>query len=308
MTIDNILLQYVSKQYGITEEAAAELLYQTSEDGKETPTLKEGALQILLDRDKERVKGLKSTEVDKTAIYDQAFIEAKQKVLAKEEKKLAKKYGIEGEDFKLETLVEDIIARSLEGAKVTGAVTEDTVKKHPAYLALERAKTEEVNTLQAKHQAELDKIQTDYSRTQTLGEVKGKVLTIFDALKPVLSKDVTRAANQRALFAERFEAYSYEQQADNTFLVLDANGKRVEDDHGNPISLEKLVERNASQFYDFAVQDPKGAPGNGPGSGVNSGGKEIKVPTSEDEFNMAIINAGSSEEREAITAAYGAAK
>lgn len=306
MDINEILLGYLAKQYGITEDAAAELLYQTSEDDKDKKVLKKDALQILLDKDKERVDNLKTTAVDKTKIYDDAYADAKKKILAKAEKALAKKYGIEGEEFKLETLVADIIAKETEGLK-GDKLDENAVKKHPVYLALERERNEEVERLTNDHTAEVEKIRADYARTEVLGDVKGKVLTIFDGLKPVLSKDATRAANQRSDFADRFANYSYEKQDDGSYLVLDSDNKRIEDGHGNPISLDKLVERDAAKYYDFAVQSPKGGAGNGDGSGNGDGGKVV-VPTSEDEYNMAIINASTAEEREAITAAYEAAK
>lgn len=297
-----ILLSFLAKQYGMTEEAAAELLYTKSEDDDTKTVLKENALQDLLAKDTERVKTLKSNALDKTAIYDEAFNDAKKKVLGKAEKALARKYGIEGDDFKLNSLVEDIVAKETEGLKGDNTITEDTVKKHPTYLALERTKVEEIERLTNTHQDEVKKIQADYIKTETLGTVKGKVLSFFDGLKPVLSKDSNRAANQRTDFASRFDSFNYERDGDK-FLMLDGEGKRMEDAHGNPIYLDKFVEAEASKLYDFQVQSPKGGAGNGDGSGGN-GGSKVTVPTNEDEYYMAIINATSSEEREAITAAY----
>lgn len=302
MNINELLLSYLAKQLGISEDAAAELLYQKSEDENAKPVLKDDALQTLLAKDKERVTALKSTEVDETAIYDKAFIAAKKEILPKAEKALAKKYGIEGDSFKLNDLVKTIVAKETEGLKGDGVITEDVVKKHPAYLRLERESTDAVTTLKATHETEVSQIRADYARTETLGDVKSKVLSIFDGLKPVLSKDSTRAANQRSDFAERFAAYTYEKQEDGSYLALNGEGKRIEDDHGNPISLDKLVERDAGKYYDFAKQDAKGAAGNG---GDGSGGK-VTVPTSEDDYNMQILNANSPEERASITAAYEA--
>lgn len=306
MNEKEILLSFLAKQYGMTEDAAAELLYTKSEDDDTKTVLKENALQDLLAKDKERVKTIKTTAVDKTAIYDEAFNDAKKKVLGKAEKALAKKYGIEGEEFKLDTLVADIVTKQTEGLKGDNMITEDKVKKHPTYLALERSKTEELEALTNTHKSEVEKIQADYVRTETLGDVKGKVLGYFDGLKPVLSKDVTRAANQRSDFADRFSNYNYEKDGDK-YLMLDSDNKRMEDEHGNPIYLDKFVQNEASKIYDFAVQSPKGGAGNGDGSGGASGGK-VTIPTSEDEYNTAIFNATTTEERTAITEAYEASK
>ena len=306
MNIKEIMLAYLAKQLGITEDAAAELLYKTSEDDKDELVLKPDALKTLLAKDKERVKSLKSTEVDETKIYDKAYAAAKKDILPKAEKKLAEKYGIEGTEFKLDKLVEDIVAKQTEGLK-GDALDEDTVKKHPAYLALERSSKLEVETLTTKHADEVKTIRADYAKTETLGTVKGKVLDLFDGLKPILSKDATKAANQRSDFADKFANYDYQKQEDGSYLILNAEGKRLEDDHGNPLALKDIVQRDAAKFYDFAVQDPKGSAGNGDGSGNGQGGA-VTVPTNEDEYNMAILNAATSEERETITAAYEAAK
>ena len=75
----------------------------------------------------------------------------------------------------------------------------------------------------------------------------------------------------------------------------------------NPIYLDKFVELEASKLYDFAVQSPKGGAGNGGGPG-GDGGSKLVVPTSEEAYSMAIIEAGTQEERDEITAAYEASK
>lgn len=306
MNINEIMLAYLAKQLGITEDAAAELLYKPSEEDENKKVLREDALQTLLAKDQERVTAIKSTAVDKTQIYDEAYADAKKKVLGKAEKALAKKYGIEGEDFKLDTLVADIVTKQTEGLKGDGQLTEDAVKKHPTYLALERTRNEELENLKTEYETQVKTIRADYEKTETLSDVKSRVLTIFDDLKPILSKTAVKAAKQRSDFAERFANYEYQKkEGEEGYLVLDAKGKRVEDGHGNPISLDKLVEREASNFYDFMIQDPKGSAGNGSEGGGNG---KITVPTSEDEYNMAIINATSPEERQSITEAYTASK
>lgn len=305
--LETILLKYLAKQHGITEEQAAELLYQQSEDGEglDKTKLKEDALQGLLSKDQERVTALKGT-VDKTAVFDEAYAKAKKEVLAKEEKKLAKKYGIEEDNLKLDKLVDSIVNKQVEAAAADGELTDDKVKTHPTYLALERSKTEDIESLTTKHEAEVKKIQDGYARTEALTTVKGKVLTYFDDLKPVLSKDGAKAANQRQVFANMFEAYEYQTEEGQDEPLVLKDGKRLEDAHGNPISLKALVQNTAEQYYDFAVQDPKGNAGNGGGAGGSGGG--ISVPKNEDEYNTAIFNANSPEERMAIADAWEASQ
>lgn len=303
MDIKEILLKLVAKQNGISEDAAAELLYQKSEDDDTVMVLKKDALKTLLEKDKDRVAKLKTTEVDKTKIYDEAYADAKKEILPKAEAKLAKKYGIEGDSFKLDKLVADIVSKETEGLQ-GDKLDENAVKKHPLYLTLERESKEAIESLTATHEEALNKVKSDYTRTETVTDVKGKVLSFFDKLNPVLSSDAKKAVNQREDFATSFSnKYNYEKQEDGSYLVLEGD-KRVEDEHGTVLTLDKLVERDASRTFDFAVQNPKGGAGNEDGSG--KGGK-IDIPESEDAYNDAILEANTPEERAEITAAYEAA-
>lgn len=302
MNVNEILLGYLAKQYGITEEAAAELLYQPSEEDESKKVLKADALQILLDKDKERVESLKGEEVDKTAIYDEAFADAKKKILPKAEKALAKKYGIEGDKFKLETLVEDIVAKQLETAgKDASKIDEATVKRHPTYLALEKAKGEEIENLKTAHSTELETLKGTYAKTETWTDVKPLILSHFDGLNPILSTDTKKAGNQRERFATDLQGFTYEKQADNSYLIVGEDGKRLEDGHGNPLTLDKFVEQQASPVFDFKKQSAKDSAENGGGGG---GGSSITVPSNQQEYEASMLNANSAAERAEIAAAY----
>lgn len=296
----NIVLGYLSKTLGISEDEAAELLFTKSEDDK--LEIKDDALKTLLAKDKDRVTTIKTAAAgNKTEIYDEAYADAKKKVLAKEEKKLAKKYGIEGDDFKLDTLVADIIAKETESGGGGKELTEDRIKKSSTYLALERAKKEELDALKNTHLEEVKTIRADYLRTETVGKVKKSVLSYFDELNPILSGDPTKANNQRENFATRFtNNYNYELQENGEPLVLDKEGKRVEDGHGNAKSLKDLVKEDANLYYDFKVQDPKGGAGNKNGDR----GGSIDVPKDKDAYTEAMLNAKTADERATIKAAY----
>lgn len=294
MELIKIMLQYLAKQHGISEEAAAELLFEQSEDGKVDQTkLKTDILSSLIAKDKERVTALKTPEGDKTEIYNRAFADAKKEILPKVEKKLAEKYGIEGKDFKLDDLVDKIVAKQLEtnGNKIDN----DSVKKHPAYLALERAKTEEATALKTEHETKLLDIQNGYSRKETLQTVRSEVLSRFVNLNPVLSKDAVKANNSKERFVNQFNEFEYELQTDGGYLITQ-NGKRLEDGHGNAKTLDMLVNETASKEFDFVVQDKRGSTGND-GQAGGSGGKTFTVPDSKEAYALAVINATTAEER-----------
>ena len=300
--LSSILLGYIAKQYGISEDAAAELLFEKSEEGgvdKTKPLA--NALEVLVNKDQERVTTIKSS-VDTSDAFTQGYNKATSEVLEKTEKRLAKKHGIEYKNQKLGDLIKTIIeSNKTDGNE--GDLTDDKVKTHPLYLALERSKTEEINNLTTAHEKAIQDLETGYAKEKTMQTVSSDILGLFDELKPVLSQDQTRAQNQRNEFAKRFGHLDFEKQSDGSWLITQ-EGKRLEDSHGNPLGLKSLVRNEASKIYDFKVQDERQSTGNaGSGSGT---GSNVNVPSSEEEYNNAIFEATTAEEREAITKAYEA--
>lgn len=297
-----ILLGLLKTQFNISEEQAAELVFPKSEDDDtklDRSKVKDGVLEALLSRDAERVTALKGEKVDKTAIYNTAYADAKKNVLPKEEKKLAEKYGIELGKKKLPELVESIVSGQLEAAKVE--VNDDTVKKHPLFLKLERSKATEIEALTSKYEEALKGVETQYKRKEQLTTIKDVGAGYFTGLNPILSSDATKANNQTKRFLKQLEQFDYQEDGEN-HILLDSEGKRLEDAHGHPITLKQKVQELASAEFDFKVQDNKGGGGNKnkPGSGVN-------VPSSKEEYNKAIFEAKTVEQRATITAAYEAA-
>ncbi len=300
--IKTILLGYAAKQFGISEDAAADLLFSKSEDAGEPAALKDDALQILIDKDKARVVSIKKA-VDTSEIFTEGYNKAKKDELAKAEKSLSKKYGIEEKGLKLPALLDHIITANSKTGKPTEEMTEDEIKKSPIYLALEKSKASELESLTNAHTQEIEKTRQGYAKAETWQNVKAEVLTIFDDLKPILpTKDGAKVAHARENFARNFESYDYEKQADGSYLILQ-DGKRVEDAHSNPQSLESLVSAAASRIYDFAKQENKTSSGAG---GATAGGA-LKVPANADDLADAIFEATSPDERAALQDAYDAA-
>lgn len=298
--LTSIMLGYIATQYGITEDAAAELLFESSESDAEKQTLKTGALDALLSLDQERVTTLKDS-VDTTESFKNGYDKARKEVLAKEEKKLAKQYGIEDTSLKLDKLVASIVAKSTP----EGDDLEDKVKTHPLYLELERNSATSLDEAKTAYETKITELEAGHAKKETMRTVSGEILSLFDGLNPILSSDTTRAGNQRTDFAQKFEKYDFELQEDKTYLVT-SEGKRIEDGHGHPISLSGLVEREAGRYFDFKAQSEKEGTGNGSQAG-GSGSGAIEVPADEAAYNEAVFSATTAEERAAITEAYEAA-
>ena len=162
-----------------------------------------------------------------------------------------------------------------------------------------------METAKAGYDKALKDIETGTSKEKTLAAATKLILGHFDDLNPILSEDSKKAANQRADFASKFKGYEFQQiEGSNDFLIIGKDGKRIEDGHGNAKTLKALTTETAELSFDFAVQSGKTNAGNAGKTGAGA----VTVPEDEEAYNNAIFAATSSEEREAITAAYEAAK
>ena len=157
-----LIIKFLAKSLNKSEEQVAALLYKKAEDGEGlTEDLQDNALDILLGLDADRVAALKG-DIDKTKIFDEAHKKATKEQREKLEKAIVKKYGVEqqdGQDFL--ALVDLAISSAVESAEPgDGKVTDETVKKHPLYLALEKSLQEQVDALTETHNTELEKIKS----------------------------------------------------------------------------------------------------------------------------------------------------
>jgi len=299
-----MLLAYVATQFGITEEGAAELLLTKSEDGTvnvETAEPLEDALAILINKDKERVSSLR---VDKTAIFDDAFAKAKTKVLSQAEKNLIKEYSVEGADnMKLPEIVAAIVEKHGKGTKKT-EISEADIKKHPLFLKLEQDSAAALATQKEAFETQIQGIEAQKAEETLLQEVLSLVSTHLDDYNPVLPKDTARAGKQRKDFIDSFKGRKYQKVNGSGFILLNEEGtERADDGHGNPVYLKDFAYSQAAATFDQKAQSGKG---NGGNEGVAGGGGAAKVYETEDEYNLAMLNANSAEERSQINESWKA--
>jgi hypothetical protein len=265
----DLLTGLLTKAYNKTSEEIAELLYDKAADSEEV-TLKEGALNLVLDLDEQRVEKLKSTaKPDKDSLKslrDQTIKE----IMEDFEKKMKAKYSLESSSKGLD-LVQEIIDQVSDCD-----ISDDKVKLHPAYLQLEERKTAEYETLQQEH----EDYKLNQDRRSRLSRVNRDVLGIFATLNPIESENTIVAQTRREDFLKKFEGYDYDIKEDgNHFVKLDGN--RVEDKHGNPVKFLDFVQGIAAMNYDFKQSDDKGNAGN---QGRNGGGGSVDIPKTEQEY------------------------
>lgn len=314
MEVINLMLGYFAKVLGITEVEASDLIFNKTEgEPKEgdtvydlklkdqepfKATLKTDVLQELLASDTTRIGKIKDG-VDTTPAFQKGYDKAKSEVLTNKEKELREKYNIEDTKLKLDDLLVNIIAKNSEDV-----LPEDKVKMHPLYLSLEKSKLQDIEALEATHATALADLKKAQDNDKTLGQVNNLVLGYFNALKPILSEDATKAENARKDFVSKFSSYEYQPQEEGDPIII-KDGKRLEDAHGNPMTLKSLVTSAAESQYDFEVQSPRGAAGNK--KEEEAGGGNVVVPGSKEEYDDAIFNAKSADERVAIADAWEAA-
>lgn len=300
MKIEKILLKYFAKQHGITEEVAAETLFDPSEDGKDKLSKpKDSLLKTLLDKDGERIEATKKS-VDTSKFITEGYNKAMGEVLSNKEKALAKKYGIEyDEKIGFDGLMDSIITKQIKASTKEGDVlTPEAIKKTPTFLSLEKSKADLEAELKAKHKKEVDDLKLTYKREKNFPE--STILSNLDKLNPVLPKSSTAASTQRKNFLNEIkEKYVFE----GDLIVDKATNKRVEDKHGNPVKIETITEEIAASHFDFAKQSKKAAP-----DSKNKNSKTTtattEVPDSEEAYTKQIMAAKTPEERQQIKAAY----
>lgn len=267
--MDKLLEGLLVKAYDKSPEEISELLYQKSDDSEEV-TLREDAIDLVLDLDEQRVSKIKSSvKPDKEKLKEIRDQNIKE-IMEDFERKLKARYNIESSSKGLD-LVQEIIDQVSDCD-----ISEDKIKQHPTYLELEQRKIQEVEDLQQEYE--------DYKLNQDkrtrLDRVRQDVLGIFATLNPIESETTAVANTRREDFLRKFDNYDYEIQENGDHFVKQ-DGKRVEDRHGNPIKFQDHVKDIASRNYDFA-QSSGGNAGN-QGSG-NGSGSRTDIPKDEKEY------------------------
>ena len=257
MTTEELFLSFLTKVFNKTEDEVKPLIYNDKGEINET------AFETVLSFDTARVKRLKD---EGTLKFDNGYKKAQSEILKDNEALLKETFGIHDDLSYPELLIK---AKELSTAK--NKLTTDDVKKHPDYLALEatRVKKEDYE----KVVSEFDTYKKNIDRTMKIGKVIDRATVTLDKFNP----DFTPYADAPAIKANLLDAYrrSFEQFDD--FEITDTNiipikdGKRVEDEHGNPISFETLCKQNAGNYFKFLKQTPRGSSGN---TNEGSGGQQ----------------------------------
>lgn len=264
MDYKKLLTGLLSEAYKLDNGKIAELL----KDGEEIT--EDAVLAALLEEDSTRVAGLKKA-TDNTGKFQEGYAKAKKEVLSDLEKELKTKFAIESDKTGMD-LVDDIVAFKVAnvGTGKKGEVTEDDVKKHPAYQTLESKYKTDLKAKDEEWTGKLNEIQEGFKKKEVFGTVKNKALVLLDGLKPVLPSNANVAANQKEWFVRDLEGHEYDTQGDRIVVMKD--GKVLEDKHGHSVGFDDFVRSRASNFFEFQKNNGGGNAGNDNEGGAGASG------------------------------------
>lgn len=295
-----IITGLLSKAYNFDNGKIAELF----KDG-ETELSEQQQTEILnkiLEIDAQRVENIKKS-VDKKDAFQDGFKKAKSEVLTDFEKGLKEKFGVESDKTGLE-LVEELVSKKSEGGQ-GGDVTEDAIKRSKVFQDMESNLKKQVTTVKTEYETKINEIQDGYKAEQTFSNVSQKALQIFNGLNPILPQNKTVADNQVKFFVNTLKDFKFDVQ-DERIVVMDKDGKVLEDGHGNSRSFEDIVKETASGLFEFKANNGGSGSGNG-GQGQGGSGSSYagSVPKTFEELEKVMgDNSISIEDRSNIMAEY----
>ena len=259
-----IITGLLSKAYNQDTGKIAELLKNGEELSEQEQT---EILNKILELDTQRVENIKKSVSTKEFI-EQGYNKAKGEVLTKFEKDLKEKFGIES-DKTGQDLIEFIVSEKAEKGG-SGELTEDNIKKSKFYQDLESNSKKALNDLKADFEKQINEINEGHQYEKTFSEVSAKAMTIFNGLNPILPQNKAVADNQVGNFVNTLKNFKFDQQGDR-IVVMDSEGKVVQDAHGNSRSFEDIIKEQASSLFEFKANN--GGQGSGNGNGGQEGGQ-----------------------------------
>ena len=291
--MSEILNDLLQKVYNLPENEVASL-YKLDEEGKPTNEYAENALDVILQKDAERVAALKGKPVDTTELYNKAVKETEGKIHSKWEESLRADYPTVDPE------------RNLRGDALRLAVKEfrfqqqeiPDVKNHPEFLSLEKKALQMVEEKENEWKQRFEEQEQTFVQRQQWEGITKDIRSYFFGSGFVLPEDKVKQEAHFEDFVPKFQGFKFQRNADGTILVMNPDGSRVENQHGHPIFLHDLVLLKGKERYDIQKQPPVGSAGN------DNGGKPTVSYSFKDEKDYMIqynaVPASDYEKREAM--------
>lgn len=303
-----ILVQFFGKTLNLTAEDVAPIFEEKGDDHE----LKQDALKTLLTFDADRVKTIKGdvSKIEKDQ-FDKGYKKAQAEILPKFEKQIKEKFSFDSDKQGLE-LFEELITSKTKAPELE----EDKVKIHPAYTKLEKEAAKKLKEAEDAWSKKIEDREKEIAKKETLNQVKKSTLAELNKLNPIYgTKDESKINNQiDYLLMKELDQYDYLIQNGETIVMKE--GKRLEDQHGKPVTFETLIKEKAAQHWDFS--DGKERQGAGADNDAAAKAKAAAaagkivykgtLPKSEAEFNTLFANEKDSQQRIALMEEFEASQ
>lgn len=204
--------------------------------------------------------------------FQDGYAKGKKEVLTTLETSLKEKYEIES-DLTGAELVEHIVTEKGKTAAGTKPkeITEDDVRKHPAFVNAEKAHKAALKQAQTEAETKLTEVETGYKKKETRNSVAKNALAALAALNPVLPGIAAAAENQQRAYLDTIlNGLDFEVQGDKTVVMKD--GKVQTDPQGHNLTLEDLVKNTAPTFFEFKANNGGANPGGAGAAGAGGTG------------------------------------
>lgn len=300
-----LLLEFLSKTHKKAVEHFESMLFKEDSD-----ELNDDAIDQLIELDKTRVEGFNaklSEEKDKQ--YKRGVRETSEQW----EKDIKETFGLTTENTGEELIAEVLALKpGTEGGEGggDGEITDETVKAHPTYQALQKAKAESEKSIRSEYEEKLKAVENDYTAKSTRQIVNSVALQKMKGLNPILSEDTDKANKQLKNALRDLDGYTFVKDGD-TYKVMDEEGKLVDDGHGNPVSFDDLIENVTKSNFDLGEGNGGGGKGTGTGNKNDPNRNKFKVgtiPKNGEELKAALRAETDESKREAIVEAYESRK
>lgn len=248
-------------------------------------------ISAVLDADKVRIDKFRN---DAKSQYAKGKAEA----LTALEGSLKQKFQSDS-DLKGLELVEEIISAKV-AEQVPDKLTDDTFEKHPKFAQLKRAHEKALKDQEDKLTTDFQTKERQWGKQQVLAKVKERVLSEFDAMKPILPADVKKAANLKQVFMKEFEAMDYTFADDGTITILDTDGKPLQNSHGHLIKFSDMIKEKAESYFDFYKAEGRTGAGTPPPGNPKGTPDKVYGVRSKEDFIRLSADAKTPEDRIAI--------
>ena len=291
--MSEILNDLLQKVYNLPENEVASL-YKLDEEGKPTNEYAENALDVILQKDAERVAALKGKPVDTTELYNKAVKETEGKIHSKWEESLRTDYPTVDPERKLRG---DALRLAVKEFRFQQQEIPD-VKNHPEFLSLEQRAQKALEEERESWQKKFEEQEQTFIQRQQWEWITKDIRSYFFGSGFVLPEDKVKQEAHFEDFVPKFQGFKFQRNADGTILVMNPDGSRVENQHGHPIFLHDLVLLKGKERYEVMKQPPVGSAGN------DNGGKPTVSYSFKDEKDYMIqynaVPASDYEKREAM--------